>query len=257
MFTLPEKDIQEITGSVEYHYTMRYPALPHPHDIIVWLPPSYHHNTQKRYPVLYMHDGQNIMDPRTAYIGYDWRIDETATLLIKKNLIEEIIIVGIYNSPDRLSEYSDCELGNRYMDFLIHSVKNFIDVMYRTKPEKNHTATMGASMGGLISFLLVWKHSDIFGKAACLSNSFYYDNDKLFHEIENYQGKKKNIQIYLDCGGREKELLHGYHRMVHLLQEKKFTKGKDLEYYLERKGRHNEQTWARRSWRGLVFLFGK
>ncbi|MCK7518962.1 MAG: alpha/beta hydrolase-fold protein [Ignavibacteriales bacterium] len=77
-------------------------------DIVVWPPPSYKKEKQRRYPVLYMHDGQNIMDPRTAYIGVDWQIDETVSRLIKSETSQEIIVVGILsNTPERLEEYSD------------------------------------------------------------------------------------------------------------------------------------------------------
>ena len=96
----------KIVGKVEYHRKFYSKTLNNRRDIIVWLPPSYKKEIHRRYPVLYMQDGQNVVDPKTAYIGIDWQIDETATRLIKSGDLQEIIIVGIYNTPERLEEYS-------------------------------------------------------------------------------------------------------------------------------------------------------
>jgi len=121
-----------ITGTVKYFRALKSPKLRHPRDVIVWLPPSYEKNKTQRYPVLYMHDGQNIIDPRTSFGGYDWRVDEVADSLIRANKMEEIITVGIYNSPDRAPEYSDSALGRGYIDFVVNELKPMIDQTYRT-----------------------------------------------------------------------------------------------------------------------------
>lgn len=254
---LQQKPEHSIRGKVEYHRQLAGDGLIHKRDVIVWLPPSYEKNTKKHYPVLYMHDGQNIFDPSTAFTGYDWRVDEVADSLIRMKIIEEIIIVGIYNSPDRLPEYSDSDLGAAYMSFVINTVKPLIDSTYRTKPGKEHTGIIGSSLGGLSSLLFVWKRSDVFGMAGCMSTSFWYDAEKTLKEVREYSGQKKNIKIYLDCGGREKELIGGYKRMVEILKTKGFKKGKDLDYTLDSKGTHSEHYWAKRVWRPLVFMFGR
>jgi predicted alpha/beta superfamily hydrolase len=256
-YLLPKKPEQAIRGRVEYHRQLSGEGLNHSRDIIVWLPPSYDKNAKKHYPVLYMHDGQNIFDPSTAFTGYDWRVDEVADSLIKLKKIEEIIIVGIYNSPDRLPEYSDSPLGTSYLNFVINNVKPLIDSTYRTKPGKEHTGVAGSSLGGLASLLFVWKRPDVFGMAGCISTSFWYDDEKTLKEIREYSGHKKNVKIYLDCGGREKELIGGYKRMVEILKSKGYKKGKDLEYTLDSKATHSEQYWAKRVWRPLVFMFGR
>lgn len=256
-FLKRSKPESRITGTVAYHRQLSGEGLNHKRDIIVWLPPSYEQNRSKRYPVLYMHDGQNIFDPATAFTGYDWRVDEVADSLIRLKMMEEIIIVGIYNSPDRLPEYSDSPLGTAYRDFVISVVKPLIDSTYRTKPDRKHTAVMGSSLGGLSAFIFAWKRPDIFGVAGCLSTSFWYDNEKTLKEIKEYAGPKKDIRIYLDCGGREKELVGGYRRMVDILKKKGFVKGKDLGYYLDTRGVHNEHSWAKRVWKPLLFMFGK
>jgi predicted alpha/beta superfamily hydrolase len=254
---LQRKPEQSIRGTVKYHLQLSGEGLTHKRDIIVWLPPSYEKNTKKHYPVLYMNDGQNIFDPTTAFTGYDWRVDEVADSLIALKRIEEIIIVGIYNSPDRLPEYSDSDLGKAYMNFVINDVKSLVDSTYRTKPSKEHTGIIGSSLGGLSSLLLAWKRPDIFGMAGCISPSFWYDDEKTLKEIREYSGHKKNIKIYLDCGGREKELISGYKRMVEILRTKGYKKGKDLDYTLDSKGTHSEHYWSKRVWRPLVFMYGR
>ncbi|MCK7520815.1 MAG: alpha/beta hydrolase-fold protein [Ignavibacteriales bacterium] len=137
----------------------------------MWLPPSYELNLEKRYPVLYMHDGQNVFDPATSSFGYDWRADEVADSLINAETINEIIIVGIYNTTDRGFEYSYSPLGYKYMDFVVSKLKPFIDSEYRTLPDAENTAVAGSSLGALITFMLSWNYPDVFSKAACFSSA--------------------------------------------------------------------------------------
>ena len=117
----PGQEKEEIVGKVEYHKEVFSPILNNKRDIVVWLPIGYNpqRNPDKKYPALYMHDGQNIMDPKTVYVGKDWRVDETVMKLIKQKKIKEIIVVGIYNSPDRLDEYSWTEKGQNYLKFIV------------------------------------------------------------------------------------------------------------------------------------------
>ena len=256
-YLLPKKAEQSIRGIVKYHHQLAGDGLNYKRDIIVWLPPSYDRSVKKFYPVLYMNDGQNIFDPSTAFTGYDWRVDEVADSLIKLKKIEEIIVVGIYNSPDRLPEYSDSKLGDAYLSFVVNVVKPLIDSTYRTKPGKEHTGIAGSSLGGLSAMIFAWKRPDVFGMAGCVSSSFWYDDEKTLKEIREYSGHKKSVRIYLDCGGREKEMISGYKRMVDILKSKGYKKGKDLEYTLDAKGTHSEYYWAQRVWRPLVFMYGK
>ena len=248
-----------IAGTVKYYRALKSSKLRHPRDVIVWLPPSYEKNKSQRYPVLYMHDGQNIFDPRTAFGGHDWRVDNVADSLIRAQKIEEIIVVGIYNSPDRAPEYSDSELGRAYADFVIRGLKPMVDSSFRTKPDAKNTAMMGSSMGGLISFLFVWWHPEIFSKAGCLSSAFLWDNNKILKEVRNYTSEKKPIRVYLDDGseGLEARLKPGYDEMVALLQEKGYKPSVDLEFFYDEGAEHNEAAWAKRVWRPLLFMFGK
>ena len=155
----------DIVGDIEYLHEFYSVNLKNERDIIIWLPPSYLYS-QKSYPVLYMQDGQNLFDPNTSFIGQDWKVDEVVSELIKDKLIDEIIVVGIYNSKDRLDEYNYfSEKGKKYANFLIRELKPFIDENYRTIPKASKTAISGSSMGGLISFQLFWNFPKIFAGA--------------------------------------------------------------------------------------------
>lgn len=178
-----------------------------PRDIIVWLPPGYDENINERYPVLYMHDGQNIVDPKTSSFGIDWQIDEVADSLIRENKIEPIIVVGIYNTADRSSEYKNIDSGFVYMDFVINKLKPLIDKTYRTKPDKENTANGGSSLAGLTSLMFVWEHPEVFSKAICMSSAFKIENIDYVSDIEKYSGaKKKYKNVFLqrrNCIGRK------------------------------------------------------
>lgn len=246
-----------ITGTVRYHRGVKGEGLTYLRRITVWLPPSYDSALTRRYPVLYMHDGQNVFDRMTAFGGNDWRVDEVADSLIRAGAMEEIIAVAISNSPDRALEYSDTRLGRAYAAFVAHQLKPMIDSVYRTKPDRANTAVMGSSMGGLISFLFVWWYPEVFSKAACLSSAFRWDDNRIVHEVEAAGRLPRDIVIYLDCGtvGLEASLRPGFERMVHLLQQKGLEKGETLMGFLDEGAEHTERAWAARLWRPLEFLF--
>ncbi len=248
-----------IIGEVNYHKDFKSNYLKHPRTLIVWLPPSYHKTTRKRYPVLYMHDGQNIIDPATSFAGVDWQVDETADQLIRQKKIEEIIVVGIYNSPDRLKEYSDTPKGRKYMKFLIKEVKPFIDITYRTQPDRSNTAVMGSSMGGLISLYLILKHPEVFSKAGCLSSTLGWRKGEILKLISKTKHLPKDIRIYFDHGGvgGETSGLPYFRKLRKLLLKKGMREGNDFLCFYDKQGDHSERAWAQRLWRPLTFLFGK
>mgnify|MGYP005841894525 FL=1 len=250
----PGQGKDEIVGKVEYHKEVFSPVLNNKRDIVVWLPIGYNpqKNPDRKYPVLYMHDGQNIMDPKTAYVGKDWRVDETVMKLIKQKKIKEIIVVGIYNSPDRLDEYSWSEKGQNYLKFIVSELKPFIDSTYKTISDKDNTAIMGSSMGGLISFYAAWHYPDVFSMAGCMSSSFYYNNDRSIRQVEEYNGPKKHIKFYIDHG--EDGSVRGQ-RMFVALSQKGYVIGQDIDYYYAPGAEHNEKEWAARLERPLLFFF--
>jgi len=143
--------------SLEYHRKFPSAILGYERDLIVWLPPNYANELDRRYPVLYAHDGQNLFDPATAFAGVAWQLHETAARLIHEKKIEPMIIVGLANTMGRLEEYTT-KRGHKYAAFLIDEVKPFIDKTYLTLPSRQHTSLLGSSLGGLISFECVAFH---------------------------------------------------------------------------------------------------
>jgi predicted alpha/beta superfamily hydrolase len=246
----------KITGLVKYHRNMEYPGLKS-RDVIVWLPPNYYEDTARYYPVLYMHDGQNIIDPKTSFAGMDWQVDETADSLIRNKIIKEIIIVGIYNTIDRSAEYSDSETGRKYRDFIINKLKPLIDTTYRTLRDKNNTATMGSSMGGLVTFILGWEYPQIFGLAAPFSPALKIIPYDYLKKITEYNGPRKDVKFYFYNGGVEIEakLQAGIDETTSYLTENGYKKGIDFEVKIDPTQPHAESAWALNVAEALKFLF--
>ncbi|MBU2505247.1 MAG: histidine kinase [Bacteroidetes bacterium] len=248
----------QITGSVKYHKNIEGEGIL-PRDVIVWLPPDYNENSQKRFPVLYMHDGQNIVDPSTSYFGVDWQIDEIADSLIRKGEIESIIIVGINNTNERGEDYSPSPNGEAYMKLITEKIKPMIDANYRTLPDRKNTAVGGSSMGGIISLMMVWEYTHVFSKAICMSPAFKIGNIDYVRAVNEYSDDKKVILIYIDNGGigLEERLQPGIDDMLKTLKEKGFEYEKDLFWILDKEAEHNEAAWAKRIPTALKILFGK
>jgi predicted alpha/beta superfamily hydrolase len=242
----------QITGTVKYHRAMKGAGL-QDRDIIVWLPPNYESNTNARYPVVYMHDGQNIIDPTTSSFGVDWSIDETADRLIKEKKIPPVIIVGIYNTSDRTKEYTPGERGTAYMKFVANTVKPLIDSIYRTKPDRLHTVTGGSSAGGIISFMLVWEYPNVFSKAICMSPAFKapvsLPNSWDYGQVVRTATEiPKSVFFYIDNGGvgLESQLQPGIDEMINVLKARGYVEGKDFVFVRDAEAKHFEADWAKR-----------
>lgn len=253
--TWNDKMINSITGTVRYHLNMQSERLKFGRDVIVWLPPSYFTDTKKHYPVLYMHDGQNIFDASTCGFGYDWRVDEVADSLIRAKSMKEIIVVGIYNTRDRMLEYNGTSQGKAYADFMVNTLKPFIDSHYRTLPDRNNTAVMGSSMGGLISFYISLWYPEVFSKAGCLSSAFIYDEADIMNQLSTLPKPKLPIDFYLDCGdeGIDKFFVKSSEQVSLWLKEKQVGR---TEYHFSPGAPHNEIAWSHRIWQPLIFMFG-
>ncbi len=248
------------------------PQLQNNRDILVWLPISYDTQPEKRYPVLYMQDGQNLFDAYTSYAG-EWAVDETMLRLADEGY--EAIIVGIPNNDRRMFEYSPYAdkwlrmnegQGNAYLAFLTETLKTLIDKDFRTLPDRYHTGIAGSSMGGLISLYAYFKCPHIYGFCGALSPSHWVGNSAIFQTIEHtsfFPGK-----IYLDIGGQEgnpatrrhktgsleNPYLLAVRRLSEVLIKKGFAPGYHLRYVEDLLGKHNEEAWARRLPDALRFL---
>ncbi len=224
-------------------------------DVIIWLPPSYNESI-KSYPVLYIHDGQNVFNPNTAFTGYDWKVDETASYLIRHNYIHEMIVVGVYNTKDRLDEYNLFSAkGKDYANFLIKELKPYVDETYRSLPGKEFTTTIGSSMGGLCSFQLAMMYPKIFGNACCMSGSFWVEDHAIF-EFMQTQDFSIESKIYLDCGLNEKQLINDSLKMCEVLKEIGYNSD-NFYCHIDKNGSHNEKDWAQRLYIPLTFIYGK
>jgi len=261
------------TGDIRYHEHFASKILGNERRLMVWLPPGYEKQPDRRYPVLYMHDGQNCFDAATSFAG-EWRADETAAKLIADGKIEPIIIVGIENAGSkRIDEYTptpDSTLnqgghGAEYAKFVIDEVKPFIDQAYRTLSDREHTAVAGSSLGGLISLYLIEKRGDVFGKCAAISPTLNWDGRQLLTAIEKDRQwtARGPIRIWLDMGTAEgagddaMRSIDASRAMAVVLRRAGLAENKDFVYREFRGAAHNETAWAARFDQVLIFLFGR
>ncbi|WP_299755842.1 alpha/beta hydrolase-fold protein [uncultured Pontibacter sp.] len=246
-----------VTGTLAHHKSIGSGKTIPARNLVVWLPPNYEQDKKKRYPVLYMHDGQNLFDPKTSSFGVDWRIDETADSLIRAGAMAPIIIVGINNTEHRMQEYVPGEKGAAYVNYIINTVKPFIDSTYRTRPGARYTATGGSSAGGTMAFMLGWEHPEVFSKVISMSPAFKIQQIDYVDDVLAYKGKKKPLYFYIDNGGIELEekLQPGIDEMLQALRQKGYREGKDYTWLKEQEAKHFESAWGKRMPQALKLLF--
>ncbi|MEJ7759604.1 MAG: alpha/beta hydrolase-fold protein [Gemmatimonadaceae bacterium] len=244
-------------GTIERIDAVYSPELENERDLLVSLPSGYSAR-DRRYPVIYMHDGQNLFDPATSFAG-SWNVDVAMAEVSLDGL--DAIVVGIPNmGRDRLAEYSPFEhpelgggRGDLYLEFLINRVKPLIDEQYLTAPDRRHTGIVGSSMGGLISLHAFFRHADVFGFAGVLSPSLWLTEAATFGFIE--QAPFAPGKLYLDVGDQEGERhVAKALRLRDLLEAKGYRQGDDLMWVEEEIGAHHESAWARRFRDALPFL---
>ena len=211
----------------------------------VYLPLGYTKETERRYPVLYLHDGQNVFDAAEA--GMEWQVDEAAESLVKKGEIEPLIVVAIDNSEARTDEYTpNGGKAALYARFLREELKPFVDRTYRTLPEAATTAVGGASHGGLVSLWLALEHPHTFGNALALSTSAMWDDETIVKRVQALPAKLP-VRIWLEVGVREGESFLASNRHLRdALVAKGWTLGGDLHYDEQEDGAHDEISWASR-----------
>jgi predicted alpha/beta superfamily hydrolase len=256
----------------------------------IWLPPGYEASGSNRFPVLYLHDGQNVFSsagPGVAFGWGPWNIDKTAEKLIAEGRMRPTIMVAVDNSPKRFDEYAGPRTNSAarapfdaYSRFLIDELKPAIDREFRTLPGPKDTAVLGSSMGGLCSVVLAWERPDVFGGAAGLSSSFWVEKR---HFLENvlgtYSGPKKPVRFYLDSGvkaGRSDDGRKDTADVAERLKALRYVDGVDLKTFVDDhffteaemaalgyapdkqkeagRAQHNEFYWRQRVWRALEFL---
>jgi predicted alpha/beta superfamily hydrolase len=257
-----------VVGTLLVNEGIHSPQLNNQRPVLVWLPQSYE-QSDKRYPVLYMHDGQNLFDAYTSYAG-EWSVDETMILLEDEGI--EAIIVGLPNNDRRLFEYSPYPEprlqvkkgeGDAYLTWISTTVKPIIDHDFRTLPDRDHTGLAGSSMGGLITLYGFLCYAEVFGCAAVFSPSYWFGQRSIFKTVEDtpYRGGR----LYLDIGMEEgytqrrrsdqpNQYALAVRQLGEMLLAKGYQHGENFAYMEDEQGRHNEEAWARRLPNALRFL---
>ena len=262
---------ETLTGHIHIHKRFTSRLLRNHRDVIVYLPPDYEANKRKKYPILYLQDGQNLFDGATSFTyGQEWRVDETAQSLIGAGKIEPLIIVGIYNAGhERTDEYTPTrdikrKVGGKaelYGRMLVEELKPFIDSTYRTLSHARYTGLGGSSLGGLVSLYLGLRYPDVFSRLAVVSPSVWFDDKTIVRYVEALT-RRPRLRIWLDTGTKEggnasesQETVDNARLLLEALILKGWKPGRDLIYYEKDDAEHNESAWAQRVEPMLRFLF--
>jgi predicted alpha/beta superfamily hydrolase len=227
------------------------PQLQNDRAIYVWLPPAYY-TSAKRFPVIYMHDAQNVFDRHTSFGGEEWEADETLTRLSAEGR-EAIVVALPHMEKERLREYNPFPKvwrgrGHEYAQFIVETVKPKIDQDFRTRPERAATGLVGSSMGGLISLYAFFAYPNVFSFVGAMSPAFWVAHGSIYAYVRN--APYVPGRIYLDHGTLENTA----RRMQVLLEEKGYHPPDTLKYVREEGGEHRESAWARRLPEALRFL---
>ena len=258
---LPNRRAAIRPGRLEHLGPFASQILGNTREVTVYLPAGYDERPELRYPVLYMHDGQNLFDEHRAYVpGNHWRLQEAADAAIGERGARPMIIVGLdHAGPARIDEYTPVKDpkhngGGRadvYARFLLEELKPAIDARFRTLPDAEHTGVGGSSLGGLISLYLALEHPEVFRRAAVMSPSVWWSDRAILGKVDAFDGPAP--RMWLDIGGREgMEALSD----ARALRDRIAAKGwEDFQFYEDRRGDHSERAWARRVRQALEFLF--
>lgn len=264
-------------GEIHRHADFASRYIP-PRHVDVWCPPGYSSSPDARYPVLYMHDGQNLFDPALSYIGVDWGAHETIARLMSERRIPGAIVVGVWNTAERLREYmpqkplnspkaarfmpefiqcyGGLPISDAYLRFLVEELKPFVDQTYRTLPQRERTFIMGSSMGGLISLYALCEYPDVFAGAGCLSTHWPIGKSLLVAYAKSALPAPGRHRLYFDYGTETTDAgYEPYQRRVDaLIRAAGYTEGKD---WITRKfpgEEHSERAWRKRIHIPLEFL---
>ncbi|CAN5801268.1 alpha/beta hydrolase-fold protein [soil metagenome] len=268
---------EEITGML-FRYKNFNSTFVETRNVDVWLPANYSKN--KKYAVLYFHDGQNLFNPKDTYGGVDWNIDATLQRLMTEKKVRDTIVVGIWNTAKRTIEYSPQKaydlvnhkgvkkskyvtrqegLSDKYLKFIVSELKPFIDKTYSTKPDRDNTFIMGSSMGGLMSLYAISEYPQIFGGAGCVSTHFPLGEGVMIEYMKEKLPSPKNHKIYFDYGTETLDATYEpfQKKADKVMKKKGYKKGRN---WLTRKfegEEHSEKSWRKRVDIPLEFLLGK
>ena len=241
--------------------------------VVTWLPPGYDPDAERRYKVIYVQDGQNLFDPRLSYTNIDWGIDEAMMNGLKAGIFEPAIVVGIWNTVDRVYEYSPWHRGPQYARFMLEELMPRIESEFKVLTGPENTFAMGSSMGGLISFYLVKEHPDVFSACGCVSSHVTWSEQ----QIEWFMGRDPQgadpvpfilqsisagdtvpagVRLYFDYGteGLDAAYEEPHNAVVDWLVAQGFEEGKDLQVKKFDGAAHSEASWRARVGEQLQWL---
>jgi predicted alpha/beta superfamily hydrolase len=267
-----------VTGTVMFHghFPSRHVTARH---VEVWLQSGYDED-DARYPVLYMHDGQNVFSPATAYGHVDWAVDETMTRLVAERAVRAAIVVAVWNTVARVQEYMPRRAAlpddpvpsgipevppapgplrsDDYLRFLVEELKPFVDATYRTRPGPGDTFTMGSSMGGLISLYALTEYPEVFGGAAAVSTHWPAGDGAMIGYLRHALPPPGSHRIYLDHGTATLDSLYAPFqlRADDVMRAAGYTEGRDWVTRVFEGADHSERAWRVRVAEPLVFLLG-
>lgn len=248
---------QESTASKQVSsFTIEAPQLKASKKIWLYLPKNYT-TSNKKYPVIYMHDGQNLFDAKTSYVG-EWNVDETLD-----SLNAQVIVVGIEHGGEKrmeeLSAYKNEKYGggntDNYLDFIVNTLKPHIDKNYRTKVNANNTCLFGSSLGGLVSFYGALKYPEVFGKIGCFSPAFWFNRNEMFTLMENTNEFK--TKVYFLCGDNEgdDDMVKDMNTVESWVNSKRCECKKLNKKVIVKNGQHNEKLWREGFKKAYLWLF--
>ena len=261
-----QRTVHTLTGDIRFHRNFHSRFLPTNRDLAVYLPPDYDKDPKRRYPVLYMQDGQNLFDAATCFWpGFERHMDERAEELITHHKIQPLIIVGIYSTElERLNEYTPTPAGGKnhrggdadlYAHMLVEEIKPFIDREYRTLPSRSNTGLGGASLGGLVTMYIGLQYPHIFSKLAISSPAAYWDDEMIVQYIKG-STPKELPKIFLSVGNGEPAIFVNATRDVHqALEAKGWKDGGNLAYCEPVVNEHRAGAWSTGVDLQLKFLF--
>jgi predicted alpha/beta superfamily hydrolase len=240
--------------------------LPNERDVVVYLPPGYNREPERSYPVLYMHDGQNLFDPRTSFIeGRTWQVREQADAAIGADEVEPLVIVGIYNTGERrLAEYTqerEPQRGggeaDKYGKLLTRELLPWIASQYRVRRDRESTGMGGSSLGGLVTLYLGLKYASVFGRLAVMSPSVWWAHKGILGCVNEYAPQIwEKPRVWLDVGDHEgRKTLRDAEQLARRMKANGWTLDESLRFERVEGGTHDEASWATRVRPMLRFLY--
>lgn len=232
---------------------------PQARPVQVWLPPGYETDAGRRYPVLYLHDGQNLCDARAA--GAEWAVDEAAQRLVQAGAVAPFIAVAVPSTAARVHELTPTPGGRgggglpAYAAWLLDGLKPEIDRRFRTRPEAVHTAVGGSSLGGIASLWIALHRADRVGAALVVSPSTWWDDALPRRDVLDTRPPEPRPRLWLDIGVHEGPGMLGGARALRDALAARGWSGTKLAYVEDPEGRHDELSWAERVPAMLQFLF--